>query len=339
MIFGPVPIAEAVGALLAHGTEAAARPHETQSPYRIAKGTRLTRDMVEDIVAWSGASELIVARLEPDDIEENSAAARLAAALVSDAGLQHLRISGAGAGRVNLYATCAGVVQVDAEAVAAINAVHPMITLATVPAWHRTDADGMIATIKIISYAVPEGALAQACSVSEGALCVRAAVYASATLIETQVGRSPPGKKGREATFGRLHRFGMMLSDRVIVTHDVSALSRAITEAPGEVILILTASATSDIHDVAPEGVRAAGGFVTAYGMPVDPGNLLFFGTFGDKPVIGLPGCARSPALNGADWVLERLICGVALGQAEISAMGVGGLLKEIPTRPRPRAT
>lgn len=338
MKFGPVPVAGAVGATLAHSHEAAKRPHESQQSYRIPKGTVLTREMVEDIVAWDGQPTLTVARPEAGDVEENAAAARLADALVPDSMAQNIRISGAGAGRVNLYATCAGVVGVDAAAVAAINAVDPMITLATVPEWHRSDAGGMIATIKIISYAVPEAALAQACAVAARALRVRPAVFASATLIETQVGRDVPSQKGRDATFGRLHRFGMSLSDRVVVPHDVASLGAAIARAPGEVILILTASATSDLRDVAPEGLRAAGGQVTAFGMPVDPGNLLFFGTLGEKPVIGLPGCARSPALNGADWVLERLICGVSLGQAEISAMGVGGLLKEIPTRPRPRA-
>jgi len=71
--------------------------------------------------------------------------------------------------------------------------------------------------------------------------------------------------------------------------------------------------------------------------MPVDPGNLLVLGRIGDRPVIGLPGCARSPALNGADWVLERVACGVPVTSADIAAMGVGGLLKEIPTRPQPR--
>ena len=72
--------------------------------------------------------------------------------------------------------------------------------------------------------------------------------------------------------------------------------------------------------------------------MPVDPGNLLFLGHLGEAPVIGLPGCVRSPALNGADWVLERVACAVPVSAADISAMGVGGLLKEIPTRPQPRA-
>ena len=90
-------------------------------------------------------------------------------------------------------------------------------------------------------------------------------------------------------------------------------------------------------QDVAPGAVRRAGGTVDRFGMPVDPGNLLFLGSIGQTPVIGLPGCVRSPALNGADWVMERLICGVPVSGADIAGMGVGGLLKEIPTRGRLR--
>ena len=89
---------------------------------------------------------------------------------------------------------------------------------------------------------------------------------------------------------------------------------------------------------MAPSAVRRAGGSVERFGMPVDPGNLLFLGQIGERPVIGLPGCARSPALNGADWVLSRVACGIAVSGEDIAAMGVGGLLKEIPTRPQPRA-
>jgi molybdenum cofactor cytidylyltransferase len=101
--------------------------------------------------------------------------------------------------------------------------------------------------------------------------------------------------------------------------------------------MILTASATSDPEDVGPAAVRAAGGIVERFGMPVDPGNLLFLGRVGTRPVIGLPGCARSPAPNGADWVLERVVCGVEVTDADIAAMGVGGLLKETAARGRPR--
>ena len=71
--------------------------------------------------------------------------------------------------------------------------------------------------------------------------------------------------------------------------------------------------------------------------MPVDPGNLLFLGTLRGAPVVGLPGCARSPALNGVDWVLERLAAGIKVDSDTIASMGVGGLLKEMPNRPQPR--
>jgi len=129
----------------------------------------------------------------------------------------------------------------------------------------------------------------------------------------------------------------MTLTTARVVAHDTEALAKALARAEGDIVLILTGSATSDRHDVGPEALRRAGGTVTRFGMPVDPGNLLFLGRLGARPVLGLPGCARSPARNGADWVLERLVCGLDVGNAEIAAMGVGGLLMESPTRPQPR--
>ena len=53
--------------------------------------------------------------------------------------------------------------------------------------------------------------------------------------------------------------------------------------------------------------------------------------------MIGAPGCARSPKENGFDWVLMRLLAGLAVPREDITGMGVGGLLMEIVTRPQPR--
>ncbi len=121
-----------------------------------------------------------------------------------------------------------------------------------------------------------------------------------------------------------------------VVPHETASLAAAI-EGRADMTLILTGSATSDRGDVGPAALVAAGGRLARFGMPVDPGNLLFLGDLGGRPVLGLPGCARSPKLNGADWVLERLACGLEVTPGDISAMGVGGLLKEIPSRPEPR--
>jgi molybdenum cofactor cytidylyltransferase len=330
MKFGMVSIDDAQGAILAHSTAG--------TDGRIAKGTLLDAALVDQL-RQAGQKTVVTARLEPGDVEENAAASFLAQAIVPEPLAQALRIAKAGAGRVNLYATGPGVVRMDAGAINAVNAVNPMITVATVPQFHRVEAGTMVATIKIIAYAVPETALADACAAAARCLAIAAPVYSSATLIETMVGDADPVTKGRAAMTGRLDRLAVALTDRVMVPHKTEPLARAMIQAPGDMIFVLTASATSDPQDIGPEALRAAGGSVTAYGMPVDPGNLLFFGWLEDKPVIGLPGCARSPALNGADWVLERILCGFRLTQADISAMGVGGLLKEILTRPRPRAS
>lgn len=328
MKFGPVSVAAAEGAILAHSLSLPSG--------KIAKGTILSPAELQRLSA-AGLDSVIAARLEPGDLHEDTAAMALAEALLPDPEAHNLRISGAGAGRVNLYATEAGLIRVAAAQVAAINEVDPMISIATVPDFHRVDADGMVATIKIIAYGVPGDALRAAAEQAEGAITCLPSVFKTATLIETRVTPETPPDKGRAAMAGRMDRFGIALTDRQVVPHQIDALAPAIAEAPGEVIFVLTGSATSDPMDVAPSALRTAGGEVTRFGMPVDPGNLLFLGHLGNKPVIGLPGCARSPALNGADWVLERVVCGLEVSSADIAAMGVGGLLKEIPTRPHPR--
>jgi molybdenum cofactor cytidylyltransferase len=101
--------------------------------------------------------------------------------------------------------------------------------------------------------------------------------------------------------------------------------------------VVFGASAVVDEGDVIPAGIRQAGGEVIRFGMPVDPGNLLVLGRLGGTPVIGAPGCARSPKENGFDWILSRLLAGLDVPPDAIAGLGVGGLLTEISSRPQPR--
>ncbi|RYH02802.1 molybdopterin biosynthesis protein [Salipiger sp. IMCC34102] len=329
MKFGAVPVAAAEGAVLAHSLQAGGG--------RLRKGRVLDAADVAAL-ARGGHAEVTVARLDPGDLDEDSAATRIARALVPD-DTAGIKITTAATGRVNLKAQGPGVVTFDAAAIHALNAVDPMITVATVPQATRVSAGQLIATIKIISFAVAGRLVERACAaVPASAVTLHPPRLSRAVLIETRIGDAAPSPKGREALRKRLSRLDAQLAPRIVVPHETADLARALAGAQGDLIFILTGSATSDIADTAPSAVVSAGGRVIHYGMPVDPGNLLFLGALGARPVIGLPGCARSPALNGADWVLERVICGLPVGPAEIAAMGLGGLLKEIPTRPRPRA-
>ena len=251
-------------------------------------------------------------------------------------GAEGLHLSAPFTGRVNLVADGPGVVLLEAERINAANAVDPMITVATVPPYRQIHAGGMVATVKIISYAVAERAVAEAAEAARGAIRLAEPAFGDATLILTDI-PGGPGEKGVEAIEARLAGLGMALAETVSVAHDEDALAEALAAAKGGIVLVLTGSATSDVEDTAPAALRLAGGRVERFGMPVDPGNLLFLGDLKGKPVIGLPNSARSPVLHGADWVLSRVACGIAVTSADIAAMGVGGLLKEIPTRPQPR--
>lgn len=328
MRFGPTPLTEAEGAILAHSLRAGGR--------LLKKGTSLGAADLAALRA-AGHQTVVAARLEPGDVPEDLAAERLGEILANSAGL---RASPPKNGRVNLHAETAGLLTLDEAAIAALNGVDPGITLATLAPRVRVAAGAMLATVKIIPYAVPRAALDRAVSViAPGTLALAQPRISEAALLLT---RTPGFKesllsKGEAAVTQRLDALGVRLSEVRTVPHETDAVAAALAELGAPLRLILGASATSDAADVCPAGLVAAGGSLTRFGMPVDPGNLLFLGQLPGAHVVGLPGCARSPALNGADWVLERLVCGLDVGDTDIAAMGVGGLLKEIPLRPQPR--
>jgi len=330
MKFGTLPLVEAEGALLAHSVDL--------DGVRLRKGMCLGPEEIARLRA-SGMAEVICAWLDPDDLHEDAAAARLASALVPDPPAAGLRLTSPFTGRVNVLATGPGVAVLDVAAIEAFNAVHPMITLATVPAFRQMAEGGMVATVKVISFAVPEADVARACALAPAALRLAPPVLRRAGLVITRVPGGPDDTKARRVIAARLAALGMELAEVREVPHRSGDLAAALADLPGDLALILTGSATMDIDDVAPAALRQAGGRIERFGMPVDPGNLLFVGSLQSRPVIGLPGCARSPALNGADWVLSRVACGLPVSAADIAGMGVGGLLKEIPERRHPRAT
>ena len=333
MRFGPVPTTDAEGAILAHSLNV--------DGTRLKKGRRLSAADLAVLTA-AGIPEVVAAQLEPGDVDEDAAAEMVAATLAPEAAALGLTVSAPFTGRVNLFAATAGIIRVDRAAVDALNAVDPAVTLATLADWSRVVPRQMVATVKIIPYAVGGATLARACgAVGPGTLGITAFRPATASLI---LSRTPGFKesllvKGRETIATRLAALGQTLEPSPqVVEHETEAVRDAFAAAEGDVVLFLGASATSDAADVGPAALVAAGGKLERLGMPVDPGNLLFLGSLGGRPVVGLPGCIRAPALNGADWVLERIAAGLDVTGSDIARMGVGGLLKEIPTRTQPRA-
>jgi molybdenum cofactor cytidylyltransferase len=333
VIFAAFPLEAALGCVLAHSHRLPDR--------MLRKGFLLDEPAIAALRA-AGRTDVIAARLEPGDVAENEAAARLAAALAAPG----LAAGRAGTGRVNLHANAAGLLRVDSSRVDFFNLQHEALTVATLPDFSVVAARDMVATIKVIPFAVPGAVLArvEAASRDGGA---GFSLHPFRPLRVALVLSELPGLKESviegtiEATRHRVTGLGGTLLPPLTCPHETDAIAAALRQllaAGADLLLVAGASATVDRRDVGPEAVVRAGGEIVHFGMPVDPGNLICVGRVENVPALVLPGCARSPKPNGIDWVMSRLFAGQPVGPAEIMRMGVGGLLKDTDVRPLPRA-
>ena len=333
MKFGAVPVAQAEGGVAVHSIR--------QSGLVLKKGTLIGKPEIAALQA-AGIAEIVVARIEPGDVSEDAAAAEIAAAVAGTG----VRVDRAFTGRANLFAESAGVLVVDKDAIDRLNQVDESITFATLAAYKPVVAGEMIATVKIIPFAVAEAARDAALAAAAAARpLVRVAPYRLRKI--GVVSTVLPGlatkviEKTLKVTAERLMPAGASIVAERRVAHDQGALAKAIDEVLGEgaeLVLVFGASAIADRRDVIPAAVTTIGGRIEHFGMPVDPGNLLLIADVRGRPLLGAPGCARSPKENGFDWVLMRLLAGLKVPREAITGMGVGGLLMEIVTRPQPRA-
>lgn len=330
MKFGPVAPDDAIGGVAVHSIR--------QDGLVLKKGTLIGAKEAAALKA-AGVAQIVVARLEADDVSEDEAAGDIAGAIAGEG----TTVAPAATGRANIFAAQAGVLVVDREAIDAINRVDEAITLATLPALKPVVAGEMIATVKIIPFGIA-AALRDAAVAAGRKMSLKVAPFKlqKVGIVSTLL----PGlatkvvEKTLQVTASRLAPTGAHILAERRVAHDEKDVSAAISELMkrgAELVLVFGASAIADRRDVIPAAIESAGGAVDHFGMPVDPGNLMLMGRVGSVPVIGAPGCARSPKENGFDWVLMRLLAGLPVGRDAVTGMGVGGLLMEIVTRPQPR--
>jgi molybdenum cofactor cytidylyltransferase len=255
-----------------------------------------------------------------------------------------------------------GLLRVDVERLARINEYNG-ITLATLTTHSPVHVRQIVATVKIIPYAVPESVVSaveaiaspvrgapvskEADGASEGrqivhidALSPRSVgmiLSGSASIRQRLVSDFSPLRE-------RIERLGSTVTRTDFVALDDESDEAALADmlngqlASGvRLILFAGETAIMDTHDIVPRAVERAGGHVESVGAPVDPGNLLMLAYLDEVPVVGAPGCARSKKINIVDWILPRLLAGDRLTRRDIIALGHGGLLQDIPERGMPR--
>ena len=335
MKFAPVPLSEARGKILGHNIAGA------NGQRLLRKGKPLTDEDLEKLYAL-GRTSVYVAEMEPDDVDENKAARRVAEAICGPG----LNIPGVASGRANLLSNEMGILRIDVERLAEINA-NEGVTLATLTTHSPIHARQMVATVKIIPYALPKSVVTAVEAIASGMQVVRLdalparsvgmILSGSTSIHERLVSDFAPLRD-------RIEKLGSSVSRTDFVAlHDEPdevALAEMLKQqvASGiEMILLAGETAIMDAHDILPRAVERAGGRVESVGAPVDPGNLLMVAYLDDVPVVGAPGCARSRKTNIVDWILPRLLVGDRLTRKDIIELGHGGLLQDVRERGMPR--
>ena len=332
MIFGEVSLDKAQGCILAHSVRL--------PDARLKKGLRIG---VEEIAQLRDANltSVIAARLEPGDIHEDEAAKRVVEFIRGD----HLDTTDPFTGRVNLSALVDGIFVADTRKIIDTNHIDEGVTIATLPPYSRVRTGQLVATVKIIPFAVSDASLLKL-KATAAADRLRLDVYPFQPKRVGLILSRLPGDtdkllaKRQEAMAMRVNSLSGSLIHIAECSHRVDVMVEELYRAKEnkcDIIMVFGASAIIDRKDVIPASLTASGGTIVQLGMPVDPGNLLLLGSLDDASVIGVPSCAASIKINGFDWVLERLFADLPVSRDEIVAMAAGGLLSEIPSRPMPR--
>ncbi len=335
MKFGPVPLEEAIGKVLAHNLV-------DERGHRLLGKGRLLSDADVGKIRQLGMQRVVVADPGPGDLDENEAARRVGAAVAGPG----IRMVTPGVGRANLIARHHGPIAINVPALSILNNIDPGITLATLRNHTLVQPDELVTLVKIVPFGIPEGRIIDVESTARRLAPVvdqQKMMSLDAGLIISGPDRAQERlRKALELpTRERLERLGSRLGAVRFTTHEPQGIAAAIRQqidSGVHLLLIGSVSAIIDRDDVVPAGLRLADGTVTHFGMPVDPGSLLMMGYVDEVPVIGAPGCIRSPRTNVIDLLLPRLLAGERLTRADLVDMGHGGLLEDIRERPMPRA-
>ena len=326
MYFGDINVKDSLNCILAHTI--------VINKKKISKGTIIT-EIEKAYFINNKIKTIVCAKLDKNDFHEDKAANEIAETFKNNS----IASEKAYTGRANILAKKSGLLVIDEEKINKFNMISDDITIATLNNNSTVKKGEMLATIKIISFSIKKSFIEK----------IKRTIYKKAILVNPYINKKcalilTHHKKeniklnaiSERRINERLKNLNSSLDIIYNCEHNSKEISKNINlilKKKIDLIMILGSSAIVDIKDKIPEAINFSKGKIIRFGMPVDPGNLLLLGKIKNTHVIGLPGCARSPSLNGFDWVLEKVISNTNITKLNISNMGVGGLLKTLNIR------
>ena len=290
----------------------------------LGKGARLDAEAARMLLTlpWD---ELHLLALEPGDLHEEDAGRRLAASVTGDG----VEVKGYSGGQWTLTATRRGLLRVDVARLAAVN-VHEGVAVFTLLDRQPVDRGETVAKAKVTPLAIgADTVLAVEQAARGGAVTV--AAFRPVALGTVARESLEPKQRARfeSALRTKIDWFG----GRLLPVRFAGASPRAVADemsalrAEGADVLIVAGASALDPLDPVFGGLTLLGARMERHGAPAHPGSLLFLARWQDLPVLGMPTCGMFSQATTFDLVLPRLLAGEAIANAEIAALGHGGLL------------
>lgn len=322
-----IPVEEAVGLPLAHDiTEIVPGKHKGPA---FRRGHIVRQEDLSKLLDV-GKRNLYVMELEKDDVHEEDAARRLAAAAAG----ANLKLTGPSEGRINLVAQISGLLKVDADLLYRLNSLGDLM-LATLVGDRYVKEGTVVAGTRTIPVVVKDELIQKA-----EALCKEKPIV---TVLPMPPRRVHLVVTGSEVFTGRIKDgFGPIVKRKVgelgstvesvkLAPDDPDVIAGEINAAKqaGAEIVLVSGGMSVDPDDKTPEGIRRSGAKVETHGFPVLPGSMFVMAYLADIPVMGLSGCVLHDPFTAFDALLPRLLAGDKITRADIMAMGHGGLQRK----------
>jgi molybdenum cofactor synthesis domain-containing protein len=315
---------DAVGQVLCHDMTQII-PGVSKGP-RFRKGHIVTAQDIPVLLSM-GKENLYVWELTPGMLHENEAAERLCALCRSE-GMER---SEAKEGKIELTAARDGLFCVDRQKLTAVNSIDELM-IATRHGDMPVKKGEKLCGTRVIPLVIAEEKLrmAEAAVGTQPLLSLLPYRLRTAAVIttgsEVAKGRIPdsftPVIEKKLAAYG----IGMVQHQLVddSMEHLLAALEGA--KASGADMILCTGGMSVDPDDNTPGAIKKSGAEIVTYGAPVLPGAMFLLGYYGERPVLGLPGCVMYAKITVFDLVLPRLAAGVRLQKSDFVKMGEGGL-------------
>lgn len=292
------------------------------------KGHRLTED---DLVALATAERPFHAvRLGADDVHEDAAGGRLAAA-VSGPGLT---ARGPVQSRVNLVAATKGLLRVDAGAVVALNRLAG-IAVFTLPDRVPVLPGKIAAGAKITPVAVPEATLRTAEALARGGerpvVEVKPFRPLRVGVLTTEGLTGKVRERFRATVEKKLAWYGATALRFEDLPNDAGAVARAIEGLvrDGADLILTGGGNTIDPLDPAVAALPMVGAEIVKFGAPAHPGSMFWLAelTASRTPIFNLASCSMYSRATVADLILPWVMAGERVGLDDLAGLGYGGLL------------